>query len=253
LLREAMERGALEIEAFIPLASSPPGSDLSSIDPATERFMANGLWDVGASPARGVAREILWLDELAALSRRLGRDIVSAEAYRCHYRVGTPAGLAGHERFPQLSPRSGCAPPLAAFPLAAPIAPQGCSDARHALIDPTAWKYVNAQIILGRFLGPAIAEGKTISPSSWQRLLSLADECGPSPPARVDGGHLFFLGEAGARATVEALPRLIAWARATRSMIAHLLSGSDNEVPQSRTATPRLATTRQGPTGEPTG
>lgn len=220
LLREALVRRGLDIDAFIPLAASPPLPGLSSFDAGTESFLPNGLWDVGASLVGGAPREAAWLDELAGLSSALGRDILSIEAYRRHYRVATPVGLAS------AYPGAAGEPvelPLPAFPLAAPLIPTDASDIAHALTDAANWRFVNGQVLFRRLAVPMLAAHGPLAPTAWRRLLALADELGP-PPVRIPGGHLFFLGEEGARATAEALPRLVAWCHARSAALTGLLA-----------------------------
>jgi len=197
----------LRIDAFIPMAGSPPIAGLSTVDAATERFFENGMWDTGGSPVHGQPRKAAWLEELGETNRKHGRTVLSAEDYEAYYLTGTPAGLM-HDA--ALARSAGIAVPevdLSGFPLASPIAPNGRADYRHALADGIVWGFVNTRAVQRRWLVSTLAS-HPIQPDDWSRLIRLSEALPQRLLRRIDGGHLFFIGESGAQATARAVNEL---------------------------------------------
>ncbi|WP_426441268.1 hypothetical protein [Bradyrhizobium genosp. P] len=92
---------------------------------------------------------------------------------------------------------------FACCPLTAVIAPTDRSDEGHALGDQAGWSFFNAQRIR------ALAAGSALKANQWDSLRTLTRE----PPRRLyremPEGHFFFVGESGAKATVEQMHQLI--------------------------------------------
>jgi hypothetical protein len=214
LLARAAERRGIAIAAFMPMAASPPLPGLSSVALESE-IVAGGMWDAHGSLVGGVPRGQAWRAELAEQAHGLGRDLVSPADYRDHYCVGTPVGL-----MPGREPAAACE--LAAFPLAASISPRDQADYRHALGDVAIWGFVNAQVIRRRWIEPALARG-AIAPSAWEQMLTLMPQLPGRLNRHVAGGHLFFIGETGARATARAVAELLAATRAVAAELDSLL------------------------------
>lgn len=196
----------IDVAGFMPLAASQP-LPRSTAQVSEELLLENGLWDVTRSRVFGVERAVAWIAEIEATEDELGRRILPAEEYRQHFWVGTPIGLrrgglsGGDEH--------GKEPDFALLPLAAPIVPTSQKDFRHPISDIAGWTYVNTQIVLDRYTMAAAAHGRELPDAAWQRLLALVKNLPERLTARVAGAHLFFIGERGARETVEAVLRLL--------------------------------------------
>jgi hypothetical protein len=217
LLAATMHRRGVAVAGFVPMAASPPVAGLSSVDTCTEIVDADGLWNVHDSPVGGgVARGAAWSCELAAQAERHGRAIIAPADYRDHYRIGTPIGL-----MPGREPDAAC--DLAAFPLAAPLSPRDPSDYRHALGDAAIWGLVNTLVMRRRWIEPALARGPLTAPA-WEALLALTAALPQRLNRHVPGGHLFFIGERGARASVQAITALLAETRAVTAELDVLVS-----------------------------
>lgn len=202
----ALRARGVSIHGFIPIAASPPLVRPSGIYETTERIREDGLWDVAGSTVAGVERAKMWLDEIAAIERELGRSVLPPQAYRRHVLVPTPGGLRrGGVAGIAASVRE---PDMTAFPLAAPIVPAGQGDCRHGLGDFAGWGHVNAQLVLARYAA-AVRNGWRPADQVWNRLLTLVDQLPSRLGARLPGGHFFFLGETGARATAATIVRLL--------------------------------------------
>jgi hypothetical protein len=216
LLAAAMRRRGVDIAGFVPMAASPPVGGLSSTDLATEIVGMDGLWNVHDSPVAGTARGAAWRTELAAEAEQRGRAIIAPADYREHYCIGTPVAL-----MPGREPDAACE--LAAFPLAAPLSPRDPSDYHHALGDAAIWGFVNTQVVRRRWIEPALARGG-LSTRAWEGLLALASAMPTRLNRHVAGGHLFFIGERGARASVEAIAALLTETRAVTAELDALTS-----------------------------
>lgn len=191
----------IEIAAFIPMAASSPLPRFSAHRNVEELLRDDGLWDVAGSRVFGSTRGAAWSAELAATEARLGRTVLSAEDYRRHFWTGTPVGL---KRGGMAGTSVETAPDLSLIPLAAPILPDGQEDYRHALGDVAEWSHLNTQAIVDRYARIA-AGADRISDTAWANLMELVRALPEQLTARVPGGHLFFIGEPGAAAAVEAI------------------------------------------------
>ena len=220
LLTNALNRMNIEVDAFMPMAGSPPLFGEFSIDPTHELFLENGLWDVHRSPVGGMPRGEVWARELSKLAADLGREVIPPAEYSEHYCSGTPIGMLGN---PSFAPGRVLQPlHLHDFPLAAPISPTSLSDYRHAIADVSSWGIVNAAVIDRNWLAPRLSLPGSISRERWERGLRLIEKIPCRLHRRVEGGHLFFVGEPGARATCLAVLELLTETKAIRSELDQL-------------------------------
>ena len=197
LLSRQLANVDVHIAAFIPLAGSPPMPGLSSIDADSEILTPDGFWDASSSTVGGIPRLSTWLEELAMLSSNQSSVVLAPDDYRQYYLTLTPVTLACHEK---LASRLKLSLPefnLAHFPLAYPISPSGFRDCDQAARDAANWDVVNTQILRGYLAGADQLDEARLLLSSCQTI--------------VPGGHLFFVGENGARATATAIDVL--WRR----------------------------------------
>jgi len=205
----ALAARGVDIAAFIPLAAAPPLPRPQRSYVAEEILRDDGLWDVAGSRLLGVDRATAWRSQIAAIEAEEGRSVLPEAAYRSHILVGTPVGLA-RGGLARIEPPSTEEPDIAVWPLAAPLVPMDESDHRHGLSDVAGWTYTNTQIVLARYASIHAAAGRRLGPDAWRRLTALVDSLPERLARRLPGGHFFFVGEMGARATATAILEQIA-------------------------------------------
>ncbi|MDQ7251037.1 hypothetical protein [Dongia sedimenti] len=227
----ALRARGIAVECVMPFSASSPLPRPVGSHGVAECLDEQGLWDVAGSTVFGIERRVIWNDELRAIEASLGRSVLSAANYQRHMLTGTPVGLLRGGFARAARPKDD--PDIAAFPLAAPIIPTGQRDYRHALGDGAAWAYMNTQLILDRYEKAIAATGARLTEAAWQRLSALVGALPTRLAARVPGGHFFFVGESGARATAAAIDDLLAQSRAILAALNELIAARDDS-PQER-------------------
>lgn len=91
------------------------------------------------------------------------------------------------------------------FPLVALIMQNSPLDPRHALMDRGVWSLYISQVIYQNYLVCQGANFTSVSTSKWQQLVDLVRTAPDQLSTTVEGNHMFFVGELGARATVDGL------------------------------------------------
>jgi hypothetical protein len=222
----AATRRGLRLEGCVSLAASAPIPGMIPGPPEGEPLAASGLWEVGAPPPRGRDRVKIWLQELAAIAEANGRDVISEADCRSYYWVNTPIQLRGEAQ--RLAADGTSVSDLAAaladlgtlefgaFPITAAILPTHPIDARHALTDAATWAFFNAQKIVQTWLVGTGIDPLMLPEPAWQALRRLMLDLPKRLSREIAGGHFFFLGEMGARATVEHMADLAAAVAAVR-------------------------------------
>ena len=225
LNRAAREVG-LRIDSFIALSGTPPLPGLLSTprDDA-DGLTVNGLWDPFA-PRLGWA----WQDALDEQGAINGHAVVDVATYREDYCGATPLRLRGGTRTEsaRFSLDEICADlnsfAYAEYPIVGAIRPLRQSDALHALTDRETWGFLNTQKIVFGWLGDYLSGQVRLAPAQQRELISLMDSVADRLTRSVDGGHLFFLGETGARATARHIVELHDEAEALRKGVASILA-----------------------------
>jgi len=69
-------------------------------------------------------------------------------------------------------------------------------------------------------------QAKAMSPDTWNALIDAVTTAPAQLHRRIEGGHMFFLGEHGARETVEATLELTAQASQLTELLDSLLASS---------------------------
>jgi len=212
-LRTALTDVGVELGTFVSLAATPPLPNLilGSTDASTatvggaEHYTAAGLL------RHTSLRSESFVAELDRIDGDLGRTVVARDDYRTHHMGDMPLELfpgleavrhgdaARIEHEGPLAISNGAA--WAAYPLCAAVWPTLRSDQRHALTDRHNWGMVNANALTWRVLRDA----PDVSDAVWDRVLDVSHRLASELHRRVHGGHLFFVGEPGARATAEAI------------------------------------------------
>ncbi len=111
----------------------------------------------------------------------------------------------------------------AGFPALAVLTHDSALDARHALTDRANWSLHLTQSLAARLVWPAADELEKLPRAEFARLLERIASAPGLLSMRVRGSHLFFVGEAGAKATADALETLHERACALEASLVQLL------------------------------
>ena len=234
LLRHHLEANGLDLGTFVSLAATPPLPNLilGSLDTTAATVGASSDLTPGGLLRHGSLRSDNFYGELRTIATTLGREVIDPDSYARHHLADMPMNL-----FPGLEARRrgdetevGHAGPLAAshgarwaeYPLCAALRPTEPNDARHVVTDRHNWAMVNANTIYWRWIGPA--SPTELAPTAWERAADVADELASSLHSTVPGGHFFFVGEPGARATVDLVLELDRRRSVLQSRLLELLS-----------------------------
>lgn len=209
-LHVALRRKGKGIELFVAMAGASalpktlPGLD--ALKPATTGLAAiegaylDWLLACLADQNRAAGHVVLDADEF---TREMTGDFpvgLAASAMRCRHGafVADPAedarevGAARYRSFP----------PLALMTHASPF------DARHALTDRSTWGvYITQQLCEGLVFSQP-DKLAALSSDDWASLIEHVGGAAPRLSATLPGNHMFFLGEDGARRTVQTLQLL---------------------------------------------
>ncbi len=205
----------VRLGTFVSLAATPAVPNLTVGSGAGAR----GLLDLpdALTPEGLLRRRTLrvqtFIDELADINDGLGRAVIPLDDYADRFLADMPVNL-----FPGLEARSldgrlvfGNEPSLtvsgaadwADHPFVAAVVPTLPSDLRHVISDRHNWAMVNVNMIYWRLLADRKVE--LAAAPHWPEIVAIVDELSTTLHRSVAGGHLFFIGEPGARATVEAV------------------------------------------------
>ncbi|MGY4199014.1 hypothetical protein [Bradyrhizobium sp. USDA 4520] len=207
LNRALKERGVL-MTGFVSLCARSPWPGLSPRLAEGEPVTADGLWDSSLYHCSTIAG-------LEEVNRLAGRTVISLETHGIHYHGEGPLMLRGEidrldvdGRFTSLEAAlaDSQAFTFEQAPLCATISPTASSDAEHALADAAIWSAIGLMGLLRNHL--AGTDLTRLPPESWGRLRALAGQWPTVMNRTVEGGHFFFVGETGARATASALADL---------------------------------------------
>ncbi len=206
-------RADLIVDGFIGLAATPPLPGLSPVNLAETPLNATGLRILVDPPSPGVpAYRERWVAALAEQRVLNGTVIVPTDRYLSDYIGNNPVQLHGEAARYRDGVAIEClrsamddvgAFRFAELPLCATIAPTAQSDAVHALADRAQWAFLNAHMVAARAGMLASTAASRLSDEAWSGLRSLMDGLPERLCRTVQGNHFFFLGEIGARATVE--------------------------------------------------
>ena len=229
LNRRLVERG-LAIELFVVTAATPP---LPNLLPALDHLQptAAGLADAGAS-------FLPWLLLCLHVQNEVsGTELISDARFLTEYAGDFPVNLAATA----LRYRDGrfvsdqdadCADTgmwgYVRFPALAVMTHTSVVDARHALPDCANWSLHMIQSLGARRLWATGVDLAKLPAAAFARLTELVGAAPEQLRTRVPGTHLFFFGEAGARATVLALDQLRARERELNASLDQLLAHAES-------------------------
>jgi hypothetical protein len=205
-LAGALRRHGLELGMFIGLAAPPPMPGFGVLAPSDLRLAPSGLLD-GSSAESTIFRSRE--THLAAVDEINGRTVIPRATYARDYVTNSPINFRGEtERYrdgalvddlPAAIADQGSFD-FADYPVCGIISGNSGIDMCRALTDAPAWGLVNGQALYQRFVRTALT-GQAPGDPDWARLRVLFDGLTGRLSRNVDGGHLFFVGKAGASAT----------------------------------------------------
>lgn len=225
-LHAALRRTGKGIELFVAMAAASalpntlPG--LAGLKPAPS----------GLAVIRGAYLDWL-LRCLADQNRVAGRVVLDADGFTRAMTGDFPVGLAASAmRYRDgafVSDPAGDAlevgtaqyaafPPLAVMTHSAPV------DARHALTDRATWGVYITQQLCETLVFSRPEKLAALPPDAWALLLEHVRGAAGRLSATLPGNHMFFLGEDGARRTVETLQHLRQAAADVRDEISRLMT-----------------------------
>lgn len=225
-LHAALRRRGRSIDLFVAMAGASalpntlPGLD--GLKPA-----ASGL-----AAIRGVYLD--WLLEcLADQNRTAGHVILDAEDFSRGMTGDFPVGLAASAmRYrngafvsdPAADAREIGAADYAGFPPLALMTHSSPVDARHALTDQSAWGAYITQQLCETLVFSRPERLAALRADKWALVLGHVREAASRLSATLPGNHMFFLGEEGARRTLQTLQHLRQTATDVRREISHLMA-----------------------------
>lgn len=204
---DAMKKG-LQLKLFIGIAATPPIPGLMPQSLETE-MTEHGNWFTKEDFPRET--EHLRLNNI-----KEGRTIIPKEVFIRDYLGHNPMGLLGigyrykngkfvanieEELLDHHSANYIDYPPVAS------IQPTEIHDARHALSDKQTWGMVRANSFSVKHFDKKTDHGFTSE--SWNAIKAILEESHDLLAEEVEGNHLFFLGEKGAKATAQSIDLLI--------------------------------------------
>jgi hypothetical protein len=111
------------------------------------------------------------------------------------------------------------------YPTIAAIIPEGIEDPLHALTDRATWGAINVQRI-----ARGLRQSGDLIATSWPLLRDLICHLPERLSRSVQGGHFFFIGEAGATETVRRVVELADEARALHDELQSLASAENSST-----------------------
>ncbi|MDK1389503.1 hypothetical protein QN224_29395 [Sinorhizobium sp. 8-89] len=215
----------LRVLGFISLAANAPLPGLAPISDDRISLTRDSLWTVTECAPNGIPYYQRWTDELTQIMGSTEQALFTEEICRHHYFANCPINLRGEAtRFRNGKLANAINDAIADlgsldfadYPLTASIVPTLPSDAKHALTDQAAFAFFNSRRIY-HGLPPGIL--KEISPDEWDELRSLMQDLPRRLTRFQDGGHFFFVGEAGAAATSAHIGELLNELEAVASLL----------------------------------
>ncbi|MGZ9724161.1 alpha/beta fold hydrolase [Rhizobium miluonense] len=206
---EAAIAEGLEVGAFFSLAATPPLFLNTDIE-ASFRLSPEGLRET-----RGPSQ---WIDLAIAEQTAInGRPVFDHARYESMFRVNHPLNINGGQKRWQdgqiVIDVAAAVEDLGNFdyqfyPITACLVPQSANDIRHAFTDAANWNFLNVQSVLRRWVPPEVQADPKKLATLWRHLSSVSDHL-QKLTTSIPGGHLFFTGEIGARATARAIAPLL--------------------------------------------
>jgi hypothetical protein len=209
-LHTALRRKGKGVELFVAMAAAsalpntlpgldqmkPAASGLAAIDGAYLDWLLRCLTDQNSTAGQPVL-------DAGVFTREMTGDFpVGLAASATRYRNGAFAADAAGDAREVGTAQYRAFPPLALMTHASAI------DARHALTDHSTWGVYITQQLCETLVFARPGDLAALSAEKWKLLLAHASGATQRLSATLPGNHMFFLGEAGARRTVQTLKLL---------------------------------------------
>lgn len=217
----------IEVELFVPMAAC---TSLPNVLPGMNALKP---------AASGLARvEGLYLDNLLRLLRdqnaRAGHAVIDPAIFAAQFTGDFPIRLAaGGTHYengafvtdPLADAEDTGAFRYAGFPPMAVLTHESPLDARHAFMDRAAWGFYTTQALSENFIYSKVKDFSALPREHWHKLNALIREAPSQLTMVLPGNHMFFIGEVGARKTVDALIEL---RKRSAALVAELRANTAN-------------------------
>jgi hypothetical protein len=221
---KAARDAGLSVVTIISLAATPGTPRLISY---TSRFKM--------APSGYADRSNLyagWLKQLATNDIENGHAAIPEEVFRTEYVGDISVGQQGYgevyrngkfelDHMAQAIDYGAFA--FEDYPLVTVLENDDPADARHSLADGANWGLYNANMVVNRYIAGNKVKLETISPDRWRALLTLTRSLPERLSLPVRGNHFFFVGQAGAKRTGDAVEEAIQRARSVKDDYAKIL------------------------------
>ncbi len=209
-LQAALRRKGKGIELFVAMAAA---SALPRTLPGLDQLKPA---ESGLAAIKGAYRD--WLQQcLAGQNAAAGRPVLNAEEFAREMTGDFPVGLAASAmRYrdgsfvsdPSADARDVGAAQYKAFPPLALMTHASPLDARHALTDRSTWGAYITQQLCETLVFSRADSLAALPAEKWALLVEQVSQAAPRLSATLPGNHMFFVGEEGARRTVQTLKLL---------------------------------------------
>ncbi len=230
LTSELASRG-VTLELFVSLAASPPipGLVFGSPERASGWAAAPGSFTQSGLISKDGLRS--FIPELEGTETRYGRTVIDNANYAANYVGNMPLNVfpgldvqwvdgqlvVGHEG--PLAESRGAV--WSEYPVVAVLQPTWPTDARHSLTDRSTWGLIQTNMLASKRLDEATAKG--LSTTDWRACTSIVTSAPQRLTRVIEGGHMFFFGVDGAKATVELVLELATEAKLIAAQLDRLL------------------------------
>lgn len=215
ILKYRMDAHGLQMELFVSLAGAVPFPGLAGNGFEKDCVSNSGLRSFHLPKENGVSLLEDWCEELDYQAELNGNIIISMKEY-CDLYVGdNPVNLHGEElrlknnrivKSRVAAIRDLKSADFGQYPFIGAIVPDSARDFLHAALDKVNWGFINTHNLATCIRRQA--DMKSLDPGHWGRLRDVILRIPDRMCRQVQGGHFFFLGALGARATVEAMLQL---------------------------------------------
>lgn len=209
-LNVALKRRGIAVELFVAMSAAtvmpnvlpglrlirPSAKGLGSIGDGFADWLVACLRDQNDRAGHGI------LDEDVFRNAYLGDFPINLAASALRYRDGAFVEDAEEDYADTGAWQYADLPPLAL------ITHRSAIDARHAILDRSAWSFFLTQSICERAVWPEARQLTSMPDGKWRELLDLIEGAADRLTATVEGNHMFLVGEPSARATIEAVSGL---------------------------------------------
>ncbi|MFV0385462.1 hypothetical protein [Paracoccus sp. (in: a-proteobacteria)] len=223
---EALNAAGLPVDTFISLAATPGLPGLIAYSREYDMAATGYATRPNAYPG--------WLRQLAETAQIGGTDTAIPEGiYVTDYVGDIPIALQGYGQvyrdgayvFDHLAQALDYgAFEFTNYPYVIVLEGNSTLDARHGLLDRSYWTLYNANTVQTRYQGSMKEVPGALPAANWDQLQNLVHGLSDRLTIQVGGNHFFFVGEAGAARTADAVEEAMQRVDALQAELADLLS-----------------------------